>query len=147
MRKKPVFFPWNYKSAFSWLSCCAVKKGLSLSRDALMMLFSYWSFLSHALSLFSYSYLTFPLSITHPICPLSLLSHSLGSSINDVTALGGRGYQGFCDDSTKALVMKSVTMGEGGVKNDLILRDVIYGRPLYPSHTQSLSFFLLATLT
>ncbi len=53
-----------------------------------------------------------------------------GSSINDVTALGGRGYQGFCDNSAKALVIKSVTMGGGSVKNDQILRDVIYGRPL-----------------
>ncbi len=53
-----------------------------------------------------------------------------GSSINEVTALGGRGYQGFCDNSTKALVIKSVTMGGGGVKNYQILRDVIYGRHL-----------------
>ena len=53
-----------------------------------------------------------------------------GSSINDVTVLGGRGYQGFCDDSTKALVLKSVTMGGGGVKNYQKLRDVIYGRTL-----------------
>jgi hypothetical protein len=36
-----------------------------------------------------------------------------GLFIDEVTALGGRGYQGFCDDSTKALVIKSVTMGEG----------------------------------
>ena len=36
-----------------------------------------------------------------------------GSSINDVTVLGGRGYQGFRDDSTIALVIKSVTMGDG----------------------------------
>ncbi len=33
--------------------------------------------------------------------------------MNDVTALGGRGYQRFCDNSTKALLIKSVTMGEG----------------------------------
>jgi hypothetical protein len=46
-----------------------------------------------------------------------------------MTTLGGRGYQGFCDDSTIALVIKSVTMGGGGVKNYQILRDVIYGRP------------------
>jgi hypothetical protein len=39
-----------------------------------------------------------------------------GSSINDVTVLGGRGYQGFCDNSTKASVIKSVTMGEGSRK-------------------------------
>ncbi len=42
-----------------------------------------------------------------------------GSSIIDVTASGGMGYQGFCDKSTKALV-----------KNEQKLRDVIYGRPL-----------------
>ncbi len=52
-----------------------------------------------------------------------------GSSINDVTALGGREYLGFCEDSTKALVIKSVTKGGGGVKNYQILREVIYGRP------------------
>ncbi len=55
----------------------------------------------------------------------------MGPSINDVTALGGRGYQEFCDNSTKALLIKSVTMGEGGVKNYEKLRDVNYGRPLY----------------
>ena len=37
-----------------------------------------------------------------------------GSSINDVKTLGGSGYQGFCDDSTKALVIKRVTMRGGG---------------------------------
>ena len=41
--------------------------------------------------------------------------------------LGG-GVQGFCDDSTKAFVIKGVKMGEGGQKNNL--RDDIYGRPL-----------------
>ncbi len=35
----------------------------------------------------------------------------LGPSITDVAALGGRGYQGFCDNSIKALLLKSVTMG------------------------------------
>ena len=55
---------------------------------------------------------------------------TLGSSINDVTVLEGRGYQGFCDDSAKALVLKSVTMGGGGVKNYRKMRDVLYGRPL-----------------
>jgi hypothetical protein len=45
-------------------------------------------------------------------------------------ALGGRGYQGFCDNSTNALLIKSVTMGGGGVNNYQKLRDVIYGRPL-----------------
>ncbi len=29
---------------------------------------------------------------------------------------GSRGYQGFCDDSSEALVLKSVTIGGGGVK-------------------------------
>ncbi len=50
-----------------------------------------------------------------------------GPSINDVTALGGRGYQGFCDNSNKALLLNSVTMGGGGVENHRKLRDVIYG--------------------
>ena len=36
-----------------------------------------------------------------------------GSSINDVTALGGGG-QGFCYDRTKALFLKSVLMGGEG---------------------------------
>ncbi len=31
--------------------------------------------------------------------------------------LRGRGYQGLCDNSTIALVIKSVTMGGEGVKN------------------------------
>ena len=53
-----------------------------------------------------------------------------GLSINDVIASGGRGYQGFCDHSTKALVLKSVMMGRGGVKNYQKLHDVIYERPL-----------------
>jgi hypothetical protein len=54
----------------------------------------------------------------------------MGSSINDVTALWGRGYQGFCDDNIKALIIKRVTMVGGCVKNYQILRDVINGRPL-----------------
>ena len=33
--------------------------------------------------------------------------------INDVTVLGGRA-QGFCDDSTKAVISKSLTIGGGG---------------------------------
>ena len=53
-----------------------------------------------------------------------------GSSINDVTVLGGRGYQGFCDNSIKALFQKRLTMGGGGVKNYSKLRDVINGWPL-----------------
>ncbi len=39
-----------------------------------------------------------------------------GPSIKDVTALGERVYQGFCDNSTKAFVLKSVTMGEWASK-------------------------------
>ena len=53
----------------------------------------------------------------------------LASFINDVMVLGGEGGQGFYDDSTKALVIKPVTMGKGG-KNCPRLRDVIFGRPL-----------------
>ena len=34
------------------------------------------------------------------------------SSINDVTVLEGGGGQRFCDGSSKAFVIKSVTMGE-----------------------------------
>ncbi len=45
------------------------------------------------------------------------LALSLGPSINDVAALGGRGYQFFCYNSTYALLLKSMTMGGGGVKN------------------------------
>ena len=40
-----------------------------------------------------------------------------------------KGFQGFCDDSTKALVSKSVTLGEGGVWAKM--SDIIYRRPLY----------------
>ena len=40
------------------------------------------------------------------------------------------GGQGFCDDITKAIVIKRVTVGEGGSKKCPKLRDVIYGRPL-----------------
>jgi hypothetical protein len=53
-----------------------------------------------------------------------------GSSIIDVAALGKRGYQGFCDYSTKDLILKSVMMGGEGVKKYQVLHDVIYGRPL-----------------
>ena len=50
-----------------------------------------------------------------------------GSTKNYDTVLRGRG-QGVCDDSTEAVVIKSVTMGEG-VQTLLNLRDVIYERP------------------
>ena len=53
-----------------------------------------------------------------------------GSSINDVKEEGGKG---FCDDSSKALVIKQVTMGGdggGGINNSPKLCGVIYGRPL-----------------
>ncbi len=43
-------------------------------------------------------------------------------------ALEGRGYQGFCDNSTKALLIKSVTMG--ACQELWKTRDVIYGRHL-----------------
>ena len=46
----------------------------------------------------------------------NLSINTKGSSINDVTALGGGESQGFCDDSTKTLVIKNVTMCEGGFK-------------------------------
>ena len=36
-----------------------------------------------------------------------------GPSINDVTAFGWVGYQGFCENSNEALVFKSVMAGEG----------------------------------
>jgi hypothetical protein len=54
-----------------------------------------------------------------------------GPSINDVTALGGRGYQGFCDNSTKNLINKKREDGGRGVKNYQKLRDVIYGQPQF----------------
>ena len=50
-----------------------------------------------------------------------------GVDKNYDTVLRGRG-QGVCDDSTEAVVIKSVTMGEG-VQTLLNLRDVIYERP------------------
>ena len=51
-------------------------------------------------------------------------SCSKGSSIYDVTVLK------YYYDSTKALVIKRVTMGGGWGQNSSKLRDVIYGRPL-----------------
>jgi hypothetical protein len=54
-------------------------------------------------------------------------------------ALGGRGYQGFCDNLTKALVLPSVTIRRWGVKYDLILHDHNYGRP--PTQNTNLSSF------
>ena len=42
----------------------------------------------------------------------------------------GGGGQGARNNCTKALAIKSVTMGGGGLKNCFNLRDVIYGRPL-----------------
>jgi hypothetical protein len=53
------------------------------------------------------------------IVPLSQLIEfktAKGPSINNVTTLGVgvKGYQGFCDNSTIALLLKTVTM-EGGV--------------------------------
>jgi hypothetical protein len=37
---------------------------------------------------------------------LVIKNHPLGASINDITALGGRGYEGFCDNSIKGLVLE-----------------------------------------
>ncbi len=39
----------------------------------------------------------------------------LGPSINEVTALGGRGFQGSYDNSTKFLLLKVLTMWVEGV--------------------------------
>ena len=39
--------------------------------------------------------------------------------------------QGFCDESTKAVVMKRVNMRGGVIKNCAKFCDVIYGRPLF----------------
>ncbi len=52
-----------------------------------------------------------------------------GSSTNDVTVLRKGGSQGFCDDSARAIVKKSITMGREGVNKLLKLRDAICGRP------------------
>ncbi len=51
----------------------------------------------------------------------------IGSYINDVMFSGRRGYQVFHYNSIKVIVLKSVIMGEGVVKNDQKLQDVIYG--------------------
>jgi hypothetical protein len=51
-------------------------------------------------------------------------------SINDVTALG---YRGFSDNSSKALALNDGGSTGKGVKNYQKLRDVIYGRPLTES--------------
>ncbi len=45
-------------------------------------------------------------------------------------SLRGEGYLGFCDNSTKALLLKRVTIGKGGVKSYQKLCDVIHGQPL-----------------
>ena len=50
--------------------------------------------------------------------------------------LGGRGGQGFCGGSSKALVIKSVSMGGWGIKLCPKLRDIIYGRPICISHNE-----------
>ena len=47
--------------------------------------------------------------------------YNLGSPINDVNVLREDRVQGFCDDGTKAIVIKCGTKGGEG--------DVIYGRP------------------
>jgi hypothetical protein len=45
-------------------------------------------------------------------------------------ALGRRGNQGFCDNTIETLLLKSLTMGGGFVKNYQKQRNVIYGRTL-----------------
>ncbi len=50
---------------------------------------------------------------------------SKGSSINDVTALRGIGFQGLYDNSIKALVLNGVTRWKKGVKYNSKKRDVI----------------------
>ena len=58
-----------------------------------------------------------------------------GSYINEITAIE-EGFQGFFDDSTKALELRGVTMEEGVseiVQNCPKLRDIIYGRTLSPN--------------
>ena len=44
-----------------------------------------------------------------------------GSYRNDVTVLGGEG-QGFCDDTSKALVIKSVMRGRTGKRKSKIIQ-------------------------
>ncbi len=52
---------------------------------------------------------------------------NLGPSINDVIApVEGKWI---CDDITKALALKSVTVGVEVLKNCNKMHDVIYGRP------------------
>ena len=66
--------------------------------------------------------------------------------------LGGGGGQWFHDNSTKALVIKRVTMGGGWFINSPKLRDVIYGRPLnrnkiiHYRSSWSVTFFLFSRL-
>ena len=49
------------------------------------------------------------------MCLVGREVYDRGSSIYDVTVIGGGG-QGFCDNSTKTLVIKRVTIGGGGQK-------------------------------
>ncbi len=53
-----------------------------------------------------------------------------GTFIIDVQALGGRGYQGFCDNSTKALLLKSVKMG-GRRRQKLSKRSHVWTTPKF----------------
>ncbi len=66
------------------------------------------------------------------ILPTYIVNHALYCmySLNYVTVAGGRGYRGFFDNSTRALLLKNVMMGREGVKNYQKLRGVIYGQPL-----------------
>lgn len=60
----------------------------------------------------------------------------------------GRGYQGFCDNSTEALMLKRVMMGGRGCQKLLKLRDVINVLPLNPYILVLIKFnCFLASLT
>ena len=66
---------------------------------------------------------------TFTMSPFTMFSHTIkGSSINIVTALLEWG-QGFSDDITKALLIKTWQWGKW-FKNCYKMRDVIYGRVL-----------------
>ncbi len=63
------------------------------------------------------------------------------SSINDATVLGGGG-QLFCGNNTKASIIKSVTMGVGGLKNIQIcvtsFMEVSLVKSTHASHCKSI---------
>jgi hypothetical protein len=108
-------FSWLYTNA----KCCTYKRKTTATTVVVKMMVKFIELII-AVILYQYSVFLY----------FQYNKSSYWSSINDVTSLGGRGYQGFCDNSTKALVIKSVAMGGGGVKNKNTLRDVIYITPL-----------------